>query len=595
MKRKLWLGLCAIFVLAAAFYISPKHVSASVQDFTIPSFTADYHLSRNDSKTSILKTTETIQVEFPETDQNHGIERAIPSKYQGHSVNLQIGAVTDNAGRAYNYTTRQQNNNTILRIGDANTFVHGPMVYKISYSQKNVINFQNNDEFYWDVNGDQWPQAMGQVTSRVYLDRQLSDALNGEKICFNGPIGSKQQNCTISAGESPQETVITSQAFNVQPNQTLTFDIAFKKDTFIQGPEVANEKRTLILVLVGSLAIIILLPVLTFAILYPKWRAAGKDPKGRGVIIPEYIAPKGLNVINSSYVLNQNVSSQAISAGIIELAVQGYIQISEIEKSGFLSKSTDYQLKIVKDTHTLAKEQKDVLEALFDKTSTGTTTLISTKKNKLYGTIKNLNTYLAENLTTNGYFATNPQKARSRFLIPAVLTLVSAFILFFLIPLGIGLLLSGVVMFVFSNLMPARSPKGVETRDYLLGLKSYIDLAEADRLKYLQSPEGVEKTPISTDDPTQLIKLFENLLPYAILFGLEKEWAKQFKDLYKQPPEWYSGNTSTFNAIYLANALHGFSVANSATFSAPSSSGSSGFGGGGFSGGGGGGGGGGGW
>ena len=150
-------------------------------------------------------------------------------------------------------------------------------------------------------------------------------------------------------------------------------------------------------------------------------------------------------------------------------------------------------------------------------------------------------------------------------------------------------------MFVFSNLMPARSPKGVETRDYLLGLKSYIDLAEADRLKYLQSPEGVEKTPISADDPAQLIKLFEDLLPYAILFGLEKEWAKQFKDLYKQPPEWYSGNTSTFNAIYLANALHGFSVANSATFSAPSSSGSSGFGGGGFSGGGGGGGGGGGW
>jgi uncharacterized membrane protein len=92
-----------------------------------------------------------------------------------------------------------------------------------------------------------------------------------------------------------------------------------------------------------------------------------------------------------------------------------------------------------------------------------------------------------------------------------------------------------------------------------------------------------------------MIKLFEDLLPYAILFGLEKEWAKQFKDLYVQPPSWYNGTSGTFNSIYLANSLSSFNNVNAAAFTAPSSSDSSGFGGGGFSGGGGGGGGGGGW
>jgi len=80
------------------------------------------------------------------------------------------------------------------------------------------------------------------------------------------------------------------------------------------------------------------------------------------------------------------------------------------------------------------------------------------------------------------------------------------------------------------------------------------------------------------------------------LFGLEKKWAEQFADLYREPPSWYDGNVSGFRTAYLVSSLGDLSSATAASFSAPSSSGSSGYsGGGGFSGGGGGGGGGGGW
>jgi uncharacterized membrane protein YgcG len=89
--------------------------------------------------------------------------------------------------------------------------------------------------------------------------------------------------------------------------------------------------------------------------------------------------------------------------------------------------------------------------------------------------------------------------------------------------------------------------------------------------------------------------LFESLLPYAMLFSLEKDWAKQFQDVYTQPPDWYNGNWAAFNAGYLVSSISNFNSVSAVTFTSPSSSGSSGFGGGGFSGGGGGGGGGGGW
>ena len=80
------------------------------------------------------------------------------------------------------------------------------------------------------------------------------------------------------------------------------------------------------------------------------------------------------------------------------------------------------------------------------------------------------------------------------------------------------------------------------------------------------------------------IKLFEDLLPYAMLFGLEESWAKEFENIYKEPPNWYQGNRGTFNTVYLANSIGGFSSASASSFSPPSSSSSSGFsGGGGFS------------
>ncbi len=61
--------------------------------------------------------------------------------------------------------------------------------------------------------------------------------------------------------------------------------------------------------------------------------------------------------------------------------------------------------------------------------------------------------------------------------------------------------------------------------DHLLGLRDYMQLAEADRIRYLQSPDGAER--VDVDDQTQLVKLYERLLPYAVIFGIEEDWAKE--------------------------------------------------------------------
>ena len=148
-----------------------------------------------------------------------------------------------------------------------------------------------------------------------------------------------------------------------------------------------------------------------------------------------------------------------------------------------------------------------------------------------------------------------------------------------------------ILIFTISNIkIPSR--KGFEAKNYLEGLKLYISVAESERLMFSQSLQNSER--FQTEFGGSRVKLYEKLLPWAALFGLEKSWAKvlelQFQDE-GYLPDWYVGST-TFNAMVFSNSLNSFNSAMN-SYSAPSSSSSGG--GGGFSGGGAGGGGGGGW
>jgi uncharacterized membrane protein YgcG len=131
---------------------------------------------------------------------------------------------------------------------------------------------------------------------------------------------------------------------------------------------------------------------------------------------------------------------------------------------------------------------------------------------------------------------------------------------------------------------------GAEVRDHLRGLKEFIEWAEADRIRMLQSPAGAERVRIDPRDPAQMLKLYEVLLPYAVVFGQEKEWAERLAVLYgpDRSPDWYAGSHG-FSAGSFSSGISSLSASSSSASS--TSGGSSG---GGSSGGGGGGGGGGG-
>ncbi|MEZ4199999.1 MAG: DUF2207 domain-containing protein [Candidatus Paceibacterota bacterium] len=124
-----------------------------------------------------------------------------------------------------------------------------------------------------------------------------------------------------------------------------------------------------------------------------------------------------------------------------------------------------------------------------------------------------------------------------------------------------------------------RTRKGHEAAMHLKGFRGFLSVTEKERLTFHNAPQ-------------KNAEQFMEYLPYAVAFGVEKEWADVFKDIQIASPDWYEGNTTTFSAVALSRDIGAFSSSFTASTSSPSGSGSSG---GGFSGGGAGGGGGGSW
>ncbi|HKX23849.1 MAG TPA: DUF2207 domain-containing protein [Candidatus Saccharimonadales bacterium] len=580
----------SLFVAVSLFAVPAR--AQDTQNFVIRSFHSDYHLSRDSQNISKLKVTEKIIAEFPAFDQNHGIIRALPLTYQGHDVNLKLEKVVDAGGNKIKYTTEVvKAGNMLVKIGDANKYVHGLQEYDITYTIQNVIaKFSDHDELFWDVNGDDWKQPTDSVTATLHIPKDIATELKAEQRCYTGTNNSTQADCTITRDVQNGDTVINAiTTRGLAASETLTYVIGFNANTFV-GYQVPLSQ-----ILWWAAGIILLgltPPVFALWVVIRKWRQYGRDAKGRGTIVPQYVPPKELSVLGSSEVLRQRFVSSSVSAQILDLAVRRCLKIYEQTEKKVLKDRTTYSVELTKTTMGLRSEEKAVVAMLFGgEPKVGDKVDLSDLSSKLYKKAADLGKTLDQQLASEGYFLQPPQKVFQMYLTWGIVLCVVGFIF---PPYTLGMLLAGIVVLASSRLMPARTQKGVDMRDYLYGLRDYMKMAEVDRIRIMQSPKGQLTEKVDTSDSHKLVKLYEKLLPYAMLFGIEKEWAKQFADLYyEKQPDWYHGS-GAFNAVYFAGAVHGFSSSSNATFSPPSSSGSSGFSGGG-AGGGGGGGGGGGW
>ena len=208
------------------------------QGFIIEDFHADIWLH----KSGAFRVRETIQVNFSE--QKHGIFRSIPFRYststtesgmaEGRYPGMDYTTYLDSIrvpGQEFELTTEDAYKK--IKIGSAATYVQGKQTYQIEYTVYGAINrFKDHDEFYWNVNGTEWPAEAKQVSITVHLPNNLKLTPKDYK-CFTGSKGETNQAATVTTSPGRFEARTTQ---TMPAGEGLTVGLSLPKSAFNHQP-----------------------------------------------------------------------------------------------------------------------------------------------------------------------------------------------------------------------------------------------------------------------------------------------------------------------------------------------------------------------
>lgn len=585
--------------------------AGDTSDFSFRSFDAVYQLGRDASDHATLAVTETIVALFPQTDQNRGIVRDIPNRYGSADLKTEVVSVVDENGTPVNYTSKTTGSAVELALG-TDAYVHGPTTYVISYTQVDTVRHftdTDDDEFYWDVNGTEWLQTFQEVSAQVNVSDDLVSALNGHNACYEGVQGSK---AACASGVVTASPTFTALATDVTANSTLTIVIGFAPGTFVDVSSDPNNQPDSSTAMTGAQTAGVLLSLLGFpaaliGVISAVSTSIARRQPARSTIVPQYSPPAGVDVMVAGLLLA--APTTLIPAQLVSLSVKGKTRLLGYPVES--TRGSDYSVQLL-DATGLDPLEQGVVDGLFGE---GAKAGVSHDLQKYGDDEVAARLRMVEAAATEqvgSYFGGRRRTAGGTiaFVVASALTLtalIGALVLGGFAGLVVGFIgivagLVGVVAaFIGFRGRPQLTDEGAELNDYLLGMKMYLELAEADRLRVLQSPTGAERIDVA--DGKQLVKLYEKLLPWAIIWGVERQWSKVLEvELQRQntAPDFWVGQ-QPFSSLALLPLISSIGPATSeipSTTSTGSGGTFSSFGGGsfggGFSGGGGGGGGGGG-
>jgi uncharacterized membrane protein YgcG len=542
--------------------------SITTKQLVIDDFRSDVTVLRDSS----VEVTETIQAHFYGTGW-HGLYRTIPVEYSGpgefnYTLFLSIKKITDASGRSLKYETSRERHYRKLKI-----YVPDPdnsvKTINIEYTVSDALRFfDDHDEFYWNVTGDEWTVPIRSASSRVILPEGTTNIRANR---FTGAYRSRASNASTEITANGVETHTTEP---LAIREGLTVAIAFDKG-FVHAPTTATKISQFL-----RSNWPLFLPILTFFAMFYIWWTRGRDPRLRP-IAAQYEPPDQLTPGEAGTLVDESADMRDITASIVDLAVRGYIVIEEhtTQRLMGLLKDKDYNFNVNKDRSEWSKlkpHEQELLNGLFGTVLTTVST--HTLENQFYKYLPNIKNRIFESLVTHGYYKRRPDTVRSSyigggFVIGLIMVWGGTWLANQLgeqpIAFIIAGILSGLVICAFGWFMPAHTEQGTRALEGVLGFEDFLVHVESDRFnRMIKTPE-----------------MFEKFLPFAMALGVEKNWSRAFQDILKTPPNWYRGGSGfgpNFYAMSFVSDLNTMSSrASSVMTSAPRSSGGSGFGGGG--------------
>lgn len=418
-----------------------------------------------------------------------------------------------------------------------------------------------------------WPtdESPGFGAYRTLVNKKIEQSINGREIMFSST--------------------------DFAPREALTIDVIFPKN-IITKTAFWNDWLKSNYGYIASALILLLSAIIALT----RWIVTEVLPKGRGTIIPQYSPPQNLPPAMAQIIVKERVTPKSWVSTLIDLAVRGYVKIEEDKKknigqnimffligliicliTGLVVNSVhqaqktnistiivfiilavafwivfvlvklkkggaiglfnqEYivtKIKPFAEDKSLREYEKKYLQALFIGSDKFSTREIKkggdySRKTQMREDLKEAEKLLLEEMDAKtGAFASKLSK--EKYLI-AILAIAGVFVwggVFAFGKLGefglsaqntllcLVVIFCAIALFLFFKFEARLSQKGREMKEEWLGFKMYLEVAEKYRLQNL--------TP----------DLFEKYLPYAMIFGVEKKWAKNFEAMHLPSPEWY--------------------------------------------------------
>src|SRR5712691_5416083 len=548
---------------------------AQEKSYSIDRFDARIRVNRDAS----IDVIETITARF--VGSYNGLYRTIPVDYRtAQGLNWTLGvslqSAQDDAGRDLRTETSRQGHYIKYKIWIPGA-VNATRTLVLHYRATNGLRFfDEHDELYWNVTGDEWEVPIQAATAEI----ELPPATTGTRAtAFNGVYGGTAQDASIQMNGN---IVRIAMPHPLGYHEGLTGVVGWDKGV-VTAPTATDRAMATV-----SSNWPLLIPVLVFLLAFYNWSRRGRDPRRRPIAV-QYEPPPKMTPAQAGTLLDNHADMRDITATLVDLAVRGQLRIEEHQNPklfGLFGGGVEYTLHRLTQGESLAAHESRVFGGIFD--GRGESVELSELKDDFYKELAPIRDAIFDELTGNGFYRDRPDKVKQKWTGIAVAvalvigvggTYLSKLTLLTPVPFVIAGVVSAIIVAIFAQIMPARTDAGTRALEQVLGFEEFLRRVEAEHLKriIIGHPE-----------------LFDKYLPYAMAFGVEQQFARAFAGIYTEAPRWYVGpSMMNFNVGHFSSSMSHLSTAAGTTMSSsPRSSSGSGFGGGGSSGGGGGGGGG---
>ncbi len=413
--------------------------------------------------------------------------------------------------------------------------------FEIVYTVEGALRiYEGGDQLWWTaIPSEHYGFSIGSSTITVQMPAGYGPREGVDPVVTYGAPADVQVRGTMVGGAT-----VTAQATRqISGNEFFEIRVQYPHNPMARVPswqagfdrQRLFEETTKPLIDLGLITLSLLVAIGGVLGVYALWYTRGRDPKVGPV--PQYLTepPTALPPAVVGTLLDEQADLRDVISTIVDLAHRGYIVMEEDQTDGLfgIGKTRKYFFKRTdKPLDGLRKFEQRIMNALFG--SNRMERSLDSLKNTFYTVIPKLQDDLYEAVVEEELFTAKPSTTRTLWsglgTVMFVVALVAGFGGFSLVEEISPTLLCVPAAFAFIGLaamivgqhMPAKTRKGAEDaakwrafREYLQNLDKYSDIQEA-------------------------AGHFDDYLPYAVAFGLDRSWVRRFSKVDNVPiPTWY--------------------------------------------------------